>query len=467
MSFFTFYTNESESTKVGYSRKLFSKIPWTNKTFDIATDTWSIRGNRLILNGRVYKIDPEVAAYILQVAGNRYTPAPCILLKGRRKALQLEALNLFSPHGCIPFSDLIVATDRPGSRTHFYCNCYRYIPRKNETTSDFSKSLRQKASEEGKIYTMLKWWKKPFKSFFLPDWIMLGSSKFFMEHEDPHTYEEIVYFDHSLKLTGKSIKFGGREFHAEYLMPATEMKTLHEIFVDKGSPIGSEGENYKSLPGLNPITWFKRDIIAICKDGIRYTRPDGLFGKKTSFIPYNEVYMTLITSHTLLLRKVNVFGSQNIESQRYFSITCGHAIKSALEEMCPQLQIGDGQSFGNFSWNPLSKRYRVIVTKEGVVFKNPHDKKKMVFLHKDDVSTVKSYFDMRLLCPFLFFRHVVIEGEPTNIRYDEDAMDNGHIKLHPKYSRLSKKLEEGTGTIKIGVPHMLFWKASALTNSAN
>lgn len=288
-----------------------------------------------------------------------------------------------------------------------------------------------------------------------------------MEHEDPRSYDEIVYFDHSMTLTGKSIKFGGREFHAEYLMDASKIKDLHEEFIDKGSPIGSEGKVYKSLPGLNPISWFKRDKVIICEDGIRYTRPEGLLGSKTSFIPYKDVYMTTITSHKLLFRKINVFGSQNIEARRHFTIMCGYAIKSALKEMCPQLQTEEGRSFGNFSWNPFDKRYRVIVTKDGVIFKNPHDKKRMVFLHKDDVSNVESYFDMRFLCPFLFFRHIVIEGEPTNIRYDEDSECNGYIKLDDKYSHLSKKLDKANGTIKIGVPHMLFWRASALANSAN
>lgn len=326
----------------------------------------------------MYIISPEVARFIIS-SGEKAnaTPAYAQILKDYRKAIQIGSGSIYVGAKKYLINEFTYGRQQWGKREFICAMTNRYTLRRDAKTSELWDNLSKTDAEEAKVYTMSKWWKSLLKMIFSPDWLMTGSQRYF-QNSYSAVYTDIVYFDVEGFVGKKKINFGTKENHSAYSFSDNDVREINELFIEKKSPIGEDGETYKAIIGINPLSWYKREKIIIAESGIRYSRPTGflnLGGYKTSYIPFDEVYHIIIQRYNLFFKKIMLFGSQNIESNRSFSDECVGLIKKSIEKKCPHLDARNGIRYGNFSWNPFAGgKYSVYVTDKGYIFRHPQEK---------------------------------------------------------------------------------------------
>lgn len=345
-------------------------------------------------------------------------------------------------------------------RIVFYANNECFCIDKKCDPSEFATAMSQTAIDPGTVYVTSR------KS--LTNWIMLGKETVYNPIQSS-TYKDIQYLDAEGLVGKKKVNLGGPTLYQQLSLPLETVNALTEDLISHGAPIAADGETFSpKITFLNPMTWFRREKLTIGQEGIRYWRPKGFSGSKTSYIPYENVYLINTRRKWLFWKTVHIYGSQNVESNRWFSSSRVSRLKKTISEKNPSINLSEGYRYGNFSWNPFKGRYRVITTDKGLAFRHPHNKKELLFVPKESISEVEKFRDRRGIIPFLFFRHVIITATPNNIRYDEYSKDNWDytVQINPKYKNLHKKLNEyneskGSKLI-ITIPHMFMRSASSL-----
>lgn len=241
-------------------------------------------------------------------------------------------------------------------------------------------------------------------------YLLLGSEYCFQELGELKM-EEIVYLDYD---QSGSIHFGtGVDFYYPQLKPE-EIAGIKDYFISKGAELHASGETFTTRVTYKIGTWFKkrRQSVTLGPRGVYFTR---LVGKmnKTSFIPYHDFYFINPIGWRLWGRRLEIFGSQNVQTHHPFKNKDYTQILEKIYSFNPGLKESTGRGYRAFSWNPFKKKPFVLIG-DGMVIHGHPKRKERVAVEGTLVKDSKKYGKF-----YHLFRDVVIDTMPSNLRYDE------------------------------------------------
>lgn len=290
-------------------------------------------------------------------------------------------------------------------------------------------------------------------------YLLLGS-EFCFKEMDEIRMEDIVYFDYN-KAGG--VHFGaGVDFDYPKLQQS-EISGIKDFFISKGAELHAEGEKFTTRVTYRISTWIKRrrQTVTLGSRGMFYSRITRKMSK-TSFIPYYDFYFIHPIGWRFWGRRLEIFGSQNIQTRHTFKNKDYKRILERIYEFNPRLKDVTGKAYRAFSWNPFKKNKPYVVIGDGMLIHGHPMRKERAALEGTFIKGSKKYGRF-----YHFFKDVVIDTEPSNIRYDESHV-NIEIERYTEGSKIDRDDEWlRSATVPLFVTHLWCRTANKLINAVD
>ena len=405
-------------------KKFFYVFTSETISFDFTSDdisyietSWGpFKTTYLIINGRPFKVSTSVVKKISSIFKKEHIEVAPLICSMEEKEpeyiLQLGRETLYCVEGSSwNYEDVIynIANLR-NQEEYLLINCIPILITNMHRAEEYIKMLKDKGCLRAPYLISPILIKLDGTSKKRYQYLLLGN-KYCFKEKGEILIEDIVYFDQS---SSGEVHFGaGVDFH--YLkLGNREISGIKEYFISRGAELHAEGEKFTTRISLNISTWFKknRQTVVLGSRGVFYTRAMGNM-TKTSFIPYHDIYFINPIGWKLWGRRLEVFGSQNIQTNHTFKNKDYIKILNKIYKYNPQLKESTGISFRSFTWNPFRNKSFVVIG-EGLLIHGHPKKKERCAIEGTFINDAKSYGKF-----YHLFKDVVIDTKPINIRYDE------------------------------------------------
>lgn len=202
-----------------------------------------------------------------------------------------------------------------------------------------------------------------------------------------------------------------RQINARVLSNAV-LNEIRELCYSKSKRLNDEGTTYK-------FGWIFPDQLTLTKNAVVYTRKT-FFKDEMAYLPYKRINLVLMERKWLFWKELNIIGEQDIVPKHWLSAGKAKLVEKAIKEH--KIDPTGGTTFTAakiFPRNWFGRAPRVVCLEDGIMYypKRVGSKSiKMCYLKHSQLDQVTYYKKW-----FALFGTVVIDGETTNIRQDQDS----------------------------------------------